>query len=315
MALGGMRRNGRRQHTTQKIHPLMIVAICLAATVLLTVVVGNLLKLWIDDDLFSKLTSGYETEAPEGEGDGQPNVRRVNAYLFALGDKIDGAVGKTALSVPINKPDGTMCYHSDLTEYLGLTSEPTVELDETLAEAYAMVPYISGVFYSQALTYESEDLRYAATVREAAILREFLRAGGSEIVIRGLPLDRLTPDEVKNYFDILRASADNFHIGLSLDWDLVRSENGWRIPAVFASLADFCVLDLTGEELDAADTNELGVSASAERLLADSQYYVAQYGLRLLVSEAQSGLISTMEFRQAANFQVTSHAVSETERE
>ena len=293
----------------------MIVAICLAATVLVTIVVGNLLKIWINDDLFAKLTSGYETEAPEEDGDDRPHVRRVNAYLFALGDGIDAAVGKTALSVPLNKPDGTMCYSSELTEYLGLTSEPKVDLDEKLTEAYAMVPYISGVFYSQALSYESEDLRYAATVREAAILREFLRAGGSEIVIRGLPLDRLTPDEVKSYLDILRASADHFHIGIALDWDLVRSENGWRIPAVFAPLADFCVLDLTGAELDPEDVDALGASASAERLLADCQYYTTQYGLRLLVSDAQSGLISTMEFRQVANFQVTSHETSLPEGE
>ena len=309
MAFGGMRLKGRRQHTPQKIHPLAIVAICLAVTVLLTVVVGNLLKIWIDDDLLAKLTSGYETEEPEGDDGEMPTVRNVNAYLFELGDGIDTAVGKTALSVPINKPDGTMCYSSELTEYLGLTSELNADLDETLTEAYAMVPYISGVFYSRALTYESEDLRYAATVQEAAILREFLRAGGSEIVIRGLPLERLTPDEVRNYIDMLRASAENFHIGVALDWEQVRSENGWRVPAVFAPLADFCVLDLTGAELE-DDVDEAGVSASAERLLADCRYYVAQYGLRLLVSDAQEGLITTMEIRQVANFQITSHAVT-----
>lgn len=288
-------------------HPLVIVAICLAVAVLLTVVVGNLLKIWLNDDLFAKLTAGYETDAPEEGGDEQPTVRNVNAYLFELGSNVDGAVGKTSLSVPINKPDGTMCYSSDLTEYLGLASDPKVSLDETLAEAYEMVPYISGVFYSQALTHESEDLRYAATVREAAILREFLRAGGSEIVIRGLPVDRLTPDEVRAYVDTLRSSAESFHIGIALEWDMVRAENGWRIPAVFAPLADFCVLDLTGADLESDDVDEIGISASADRLLADCQYYMSQYGLRVLVSDAQESLISTMELRQVANFQVTRH--------
>jgi hypothetical protein len=283
----------------------MIVVICLAVAVLLTLIIGNLLKIWMNDELYAKLTGELETDPPQTEEESNPNARRVNAYLFHLGDDIDLALGRTALSVPINTADGAMCYCSDLVEHYGLTTESEVTLDEALAEAYGMVPYISGVYYTNAFSSESADVRYAMALRDAAILREFLYAGGSEIVIRGIPLDVLTPAEVKEYVDVLRAATGDFYIGIALPWEMVREDRGWSVPAAFANVADFCVLDVTGVVLDENDSNEQGLSRSAEELLDACRYYTTQYKLRVLASDRQPGLITTMEVLQVTNFQIT----------
>lgn len=61
----GLRFRRHRPHTG-KMHPAAIVGICLAAAVLLTLTVGNLLKLWLDDETYQRLTEGKE-EVPVAE--------------------------------------------------------------------------------------------------------------------------------------------------------------------------------------------------------------------------------------------------------
>ena len=310
MSFGGFRFRLRRAYADGRLHPLVIVAVCLVAAVLLTLIVGNLLNIWMNDDLYQRLTGETGMEPPAAEE--EPTVvRRVNAYLYTPGESVDSIGGKTAISVPINRADGSFCYTSDLLEHLSLPVNAEVPLDEAMAEAYGMVPYISGVFYSSAFTYESADLRYAAAMQEAAILREFLRAGGSEIVIRGLPLDQLTQAEIDEYISILKTATDNFYIGIAMPWEMVKADAGWRIPAVFAKAADFGVLDLSGISLEENDSNDAGLSRSAEELLADCAYYTSQYKLRILASDQQVGLISTMEVSRVTNFQIAPHEMVE----
>ena len=304
MAFGRMRFRRYKPHGESRMHPAMIVAISLAVAVLLTLIVGNLLKIWINDELYARLTGELVTDPPPAEEESTPNARRVNAYLYNLGDDITVAIGRTALSVPINAEDGTMCYTSDLVEHYGLATVSDVTLDEALTEAYATVSYISGVYYTDTFSAESADVRYAMALRDAAILREFLYAGGSEIVIRGIPLDVLTPAEVKDYIDVLRTATGTFYIGITLPWEIVREDRGWSVPAAFASAADFCVLDVTGVVLEENDSNEQGLSRSAEELLEACRYYTTQYKLRIMASDRQPGLMTTMEVLQVTNFQI-----------
>ena len=314
MPIGGMRFRGRRPRGDAGLHPLAIVAICLGVAVLLTLIVGNLLKLWMDDELYNRLTGETEPEAST-ETVGPSVVRNVNAYLYEPGTNVTAVVGKTALSVPMNSIDGTMCYSSDLVEHYGLEKESDVLLDEMLASIYELVPYISGVFYTRAFEYEDGDLRYAVAMQEAVLLREFLYAGGSEIVIRGIPMDRVTPQAVQTYVEILRNVTGKFPLGIAIPWSAVKADIGWRLPASLMNVADFCVLDLTSEPLEENDRNDLGVSRSAEELLADCRYYTVQYGMRLLVSDVQDGLITTMELLQTSNFQIARSEPADAESE
>ena len=94
-----------RRHTrATRLHPVAIVGICLAAAILLTVIVGNLLKGLLDDETYQKLTQGEETDTTEKEPPRITNVRNVNAYPFALGQNAEDAVGMTSISVSVNTP-------------------------------------------------------------------------------------------------------------------------------------------------------------------------------------------------------------------
>lgn len=300
-----MRRLRRRSGGTgQNMRPITVVLICLAAAILLTLTVGNLLKIWLDDETYRDMTEGI-LPPPAQQGTPEPNGIAINAPLWRVGDRVDPLPGSAAVSVPINSSDGTMLYTSDVVRYFGLSSaEGASELTRAMQALSLSIPYASGVFYSKALSYELADLRYAATVREAAILREFYHAGASELVIRGLPLETATVDEVREYISAIRIDAQGFRVGIAVPISVAESEAGWRILATLSGIADFFVLDVTGAAL-AEDVDEYGNSASANELLGRSNYYLSQYQMRLMASDAQSVLVETIEARRYSNYQIT----------
>ncbi len=300
-----MRRLRRRGGTTgQKMRPVTVVLICLAAAILLTLTVGNLLKIWLDDETYRSLTEGIEPP-PAQQQTPQTNGIAINAPLWRVGDWGDALLGSAAVSVPINSSDGTMLYTSEVVHYFGLSSaEGAPALASQMKDLLLSIPYASGVFYSSALSHELADLRYAATVREAAVLREFYHAGASELVIRGLPLETATVDEVREYISAIRVDAQNFRVGIAVPISVAESDAGWRILSTLAGVADFFVLDVTAEPL-ADDADEYGNSASVNELLGRSNYYLSQYQMRLMASDAQTLLVETIEARRYSNYQIT----------
>ena len=158
--MAGIGRRFRKYHTHRRLHPIAIVAICLVSAILLTVLVGNLLRLWLDDETYARLTQGEEETAPLPAGDGAKK-RAVNAYPFTLGDDAGKAGGFPAITVKLNDQEGTMAYVSDMTEYQGLAGNESVRLHEALADLSLYTSYISGVFYPQAFAQELPDVVYA----------------------------------------------------------------------------------------------------------------------------------------------------------
>jgi hypothetical protein len=284
-------------------HPVAIVAICLAVAVLITLTVGNLLKLWLDDDTFQKLTQKPTEEQPQQER--SPLVaKRINAYPFSLGEDVTRVYGAPAVSVPLNTPDGTLLYTSDVAAHLGLARNEQIPLFETVSELSAYVSYISGVFYPQAFMSQSTDVFYASSVQEAALVREALRTGVSELLLRDMPLTVENLDRIALYLDNLRAAADDSAIGVAIPLSVARSEGGWEILGVLEQHCDFLVLDVTDEVITDPEEVEGGTSPAAEALLTDCNYYLTQYNMRLLLSDTQTNLLSTLEMQGHQNYQV-----------
>ena len=292
----------RRKHRSEaRLHPAAIVGICLALTVAVTIVVGNLLKRWLSDEMLHRLTVGEETE--EQNNQNVPDaVRNVNAYVFSLGDEIDTILGKTSASVPLNSPDGESQYHSALTRHLGFADGDKPALSEKMQSLVGFIPYISGVFYANALSFEEESLRFEAASEEASLMREFVRAGGSEILVCGLPTDDL--DAALSYLEAVRFAVGEIPIGVAVPLSVASSENGWYVLSKLLTACDFCALDVREEPTIEGDVDEFGVSPSAEQVIARADYYVSAYSMRLLLSEKQEGLLATLERRLYRNFQV-----------
>lgn len=305
--MAGVGKRFRRFHTRKGLHPAAIVAICLAAAILLTVITGNLFGMLLDEETYDRLTKGDRETEPLPTGDGAKK-RAVNAYPFTLGDPAELAGGVPAVTVVLNDPeDGSMAYASDTTVYLGLAANESVKLHESLAELSVYTPFIGGVFYSQAFKHSLPDLMYAKGAEEAALLREFSRAGGSEIVLCGLPLDDASINAVCSYISLVSHAVGSTPVGVAIDASDPRLSEKWECLAKIAEACDFMVLDLRGFALDSEDVDDTGISPKAEALMRELAYYFKTYSMRPLLSEAQTGLLSTLEARLYPDYQVVAN--------
>ena len=146
------------------------------------------------------------------------------------------------------------------------------------------VPYVCGVFYPQKLNTDDTDLLYAAAASDAALLREFVHAGGSEILIVGAAFDEESLPYLADYLKQLKALLGATPVGLAIPLEVAAGEDGWQLLPSIRPLADFLAMDLQ----DLPDSE-------MESGLQTANYYADQYEMRLIVSSDQSRWISAVE--------------------
>ena len=284
--------NRRLHHRTRirKLHPLAIVGICLGGAVLLALLIGNLLNLWLDDEKMGELTGApLESEQPSAGELPPRSTQTVRAYPFTLGDSVEQLIPEDgqppeAVSVSINTPDGTMLYRSPVAEYLCSKSDSDADLKSDMQELTFAVPYVCGVFYPQKFNTDDTDLLYAAAASDAALLREFVHAGGSEILIVGAAFDEESLPYLADYLKQLKALLGATPVGLAVPPEAAAGEDGWQLLPSIRPLADFLAMDLQ----DLPDSE-------MESGLQTANYYADQYEMRLIVSSDQSRWISAVE--------------------
>ena len=284
------RLNRRLHHRTRKLHPLAIVGICLGGAILLALLIGNLLNWWLDDEKMDKLTGApLESEQPSAGELPPRSTQTVRAYPFTLGDSVEQLIPEDgqppeAVSVSINTPDGTMLYRSPVAEYLCSEFGSDADLKSDMQELTFTVPYVCGVFYPQKINTDDTDLLYAAAASDAALLREFVHAGGSEILIVGAAFDEESLPSLADYLKQLKTLLGSTPIGLTVPLEVVTGEDGWQLLPSIRPLANFLAVDLQ----DLPDSE-------MESGLQTANYYADQYEMRLIVSTDQSRWISAIE--------------------
>ncbi len=276
-----------RSRTPGKLPPWGIVCICLGSAVLLALIIGNLLHFFLDDEALKQLQSGKE-EPPTSSELPERTVPAVQAYPHTLGDRTDrlngnGELPPMALSVSLNTPDGELLYTSAVAKLYGSAPQEAPELNGSLQELYTSttVSYISGVFYPQAPKQETPDLFYAVAAQEAALLREFANAGGSELLLVGLSFAEADLNTTLEYIKQIKAALGEIPFGLAVPFSAAATARGWELLPLLAQNAAYLALDLQAE----ADTD-------AATLLQHSNYYLVSYQMRLLLDDTQTELIN-----------------------
>lgn len=299
----GSRYRRHRPRAHGGLHPIAIVAICLVAAILITLVIGNLLYHWLDDETYNSLL-GIGEEDREPEEILHSKARRVNAYPFTLGDDVGEILGTPAVSVAINRADGRLTYSSAVAAYQGRTETPDLPLDATLGELCAYIPHVGGVFTPQVFAEDDPDLFYAAALEDAALLREFTGVGANELLLRGLPLTLENLDRITTYLRAIKLANPKIPLGVAVPTEVARSEEGWEILATVLTVADFCALDLSGESLGAPGSTEDDPTSAAVALLADVDYWLTAYDMRIALSPEQKPLLDLLELQMHPNYQV-----------
>ncbi len=294
-----MRRRYRRQaRRAGALSPLAIAGIAAAAVILLTVLVGNLLTLWLDDETYARLTEGTPEEEP-AEVLHKTNVPNVNAYPFVLGDDPSKVLELPAVSISINQPDGALAYTSEVSDYLGLMGNQNVSLTESMDALSRYTVYVSGVFYPQAFRYDTENLRFSATAAEGALLREFVRGGARDVILASIPFESVSITDILSYVKSVKTALGETPLGVAIPLSIAQRESGWELLSTLLEVCDFCVLDVTSIK-----TGDDGSLPTVVDLLGGADYFLTQYDMRLMITDAQADLRSEIELRMIADYQI-----------
>lgn len=289
MAPYGKRFRHRYQHhhRNKKLSPPVIIAICVASALIVTVIVGNLLKVLLDEDAYRRLVDPKEkpTNAVTPITTDTPDL---NAYYFQFGSSAD-EIKSGVVSVNINTPDGKLSYTSPVSERLGMTNAEAHAFAENMKEINDRTNYITGVLFSQVLAQPTNDLKYATALCERALIAEFLHGGGNEVL-----LCNLDPLQAADYVKAIKADEPSAVIGIAVP--LANAEENDAQIATLLKTCDFCALDLRGVSVESEE--------EAYEIIKSASFYLIAYDMRLLLSVEQTLFISQLSELTVPDFQI-----------
>ena len=273
--------NHRTVHRRGALSPLAIVLICAGAALLLTLIIGLMLNVWLDDEAYDRLTKGEQPEETQPETD-KSYTRNIHADAYVFGEEVESVWESFyEISVTLNTPTGQMNYTSEVVRYLGMTSVSENVLYDSMGEIGMFAGFVSGVFYPQALYNENADLQYATAAKECAVMKEFLHAGGNEILLCGIPFTRTDTASILRYVKQVKAMAGDSPVGIAIPLSVARADGSWTMLENLSKECDFLAIDLT-------EATSVG---GPEQILTDARYYIQQYDMRVLLGEKQEDLI------------------------
>ncbi len=275
---------GNRLHNTHRrgtLSPLAIVLIVVGAALLLTIIIGLLLDVWLDDEAYDRLTKG-EPEEEEKVETNKSYTRDIHADAYVFGKEAESVWESFAeISITLNTPTGQINYTSEVVSYLAMESISQNVLYDAMGEVHLFADFAGGIFYPQALYQEGAYLQYAVAAKECALLKEFLHAGGSELLLCGIPFTQTDTASVLRYVKQIKAMAGDYPVGVAIPLAVARADGSWALLESLAKECDFLAIDLT----------EATSVAGAEQILTDARYYIQQYDMRVILNERQEELI------------------------
>ena len=288
-------RRYRGSHSHGKISPVTVIVICVVIALIVSLTVGNLLRIFLDEDAYRRLVEGEE-KLPQINNPVKTDLPDIQAKSFTLGDKLKASELGIALSVTLNSPDGPLTYTSPVSEYFACSGNTKVSLGSAMNEIVPLTSYISGVYYPQAFAQDNPDLFYAVSAQERALLREFLRSGGRDVLLADISPDAPTLSVISEYARLLKLEIGEYGVGVAVPLSIVQADNGWEIISTLLNNCDFCALDLRG--VTVAD------QTAAKEQLQSIAYYLLQYDMRLLLSSDQTHLINALNDSYITDYQI-----------
>ncbi len=273
------RRYRSRSAGNKKIPLWAILLICVGAALLITVIIGNLLKLWLDDEAYRRLREGDGKPQKQEEPLFRATAPDVHAYSYEIGDSLYDVLELPAVSFTLNTSDGKSVYTSDVIDYFGIPLHDDDPFDGSMSDLLTAATYVSGVYHPQAFGTTDADLLYAKTGVDCAVLREFVQAGGHEVLLCDIPFDAVTADEIVSYLKAVKAVMGKRPLGVAVPLAVAQRADAWELIGAMGEVCDFFALDMR-------------TSAAP---LTDANFYLGQYDMRLLLDEDQTDHISVAQ--------------------
>lgn len=281
-------RSGRRSHraSDRKIAPWVVILICVGAAFLITVIVGNILGDRLDKASYDRL-NGKETGEQATPQKPQPTAPVVRAHPYTFGENLAGVLEHPQVSLSLNTPDGKSTYMSDVIDFFDRPLHKSTPLSDGMRELLQAASYVSGVYHVSAFSTDSAELLYAQAAADGAILREFVEAGGTETLVCGIPFADADTAAILSYLSEIKRAVGDSPLGVAIPLSVAQGRDAWELFDALSDACDFLVLDMRGQTVP----------------LSDANFYLSQYGMRLLIEQAQSDYVD-LAAENLKNYQI-----------
>ena len=223
-------------------------------------------------------------------------VSAVEAYHFPLGASPADYVYQeiTDLSVCVSHKDGTLDYAFDIADNIPVVTNGERAFDELCSAAGDEGARVCAYLYIKAFTYEEKYERDVMKAYEIALINEISESGADDILLLGLDVTEDNIDEIEDFVARAATAAGKTPLGVAVSEEtLALTENEVYLAARLRSSCDYLALDLT--RLTVADGNSEGVDENGdkkpsrlEKILAQNEYYIKRYPMRVIFSQAES---------------------------
>ena len=211
-----------------------------------------------------------------------------------------------AVSIPLNKKDGSLLYKSDIAKEIGYESEGfSVTLSNVVEKAKEKEIYISGVYYINDFTVEDALLRQVGLARSSAIISEALISGLNEVVIIAPNAKPDNVDEIIRFIDSIKYNSPNGSLGFAVPESIFSIEDDTLCSEKILSLsnnADF--LAFNASVIESSDASE-----EITQMLNNQKFYIHKYKMRVLLpkmstTDEQASIINAVKNASIDNWQI-----------
>lgn len=276
----------RKSASARRVRITVIICIILAVGILIgvAIAVGSILK----KKLYDAEQKMHEYIEPQYTlVQNTSDTKAVNAYIYTFGKDAMGYTknGITDLSVCLRYFDGSLAYHSEISEEVGFDSmDSGVDLKENVDYLHKCGVYVSGEVYLSSFSGENENILGIYREYETQLLIEAAASGIDDILIMGVDVTPQNIDEVQKLISDVKSKSGNCRIGITVSYvDLLEDKNGEYLASKLLMVADF--LALNSKSVPCRENQTIGDTHSFEYRIDSLHYYMQAYKLRFVFTE------------------------------
>lgn len=299
MARHRIRKYSRRTRSQyRKSHAPIILSVI--AFLLLSVIISVFIGLSLSKRAEESGQSGkrFDFERVEYKS-GDKVVTGVEAYNFPKGSDAASYVAQSIydLSVCVRHKNGEIDYRLDIAEQYGLDSVVGDRSFKALCTAaHDAGGRVCAYLYIGSFAIEDAYQRDIRKAYEIALIREVAESGADDILLLGLDVNTDNIAEIESFVARAATAAGKTPLGVAVSVDTVALNDSEIYPAArLRSACDYLALELTHLKLTDADSQGLDENGNPlpsllEATLANHEYYIKSYPMRVLLSREHSRL-------------------------
>lgn len=230
---------------------------------------------------------------------GDKVVTGVEAYHFSKGADAASYIAQDIndLSVCIRHKNGDIDYYFDVVEQYALDNMDSIYgFDSLCSDAHAAGGRVCAYLYVGAFEVEDEYQREIRKAYEIALIREAAVSGADDILLLGLEVNSDNIAEIENFVARAANAAEKTPLGVAVSIEtLALNDSEIYLAARLRGACDYLALELT--HLKISDGESAGRDENGDKLpsllettLADHEYYIKSYPMRVLLPREHSRL-------------------------